>query len=146
MDNHVIEVTFNGTLVHAEPNPLPERVAAGMPEIRVKPGDTVTWHFIGNAQGRNLEVAFNKVSNLTQEGDVVDLKDVDSNGPFMALSTEVDRVTGTIKPDVSENIKNSQRFFYKIFEKGQPLDWDNPVQGAPNQSVGGGIDNPRTPP
>jgi len=143
--DHIIEVSFVGNLVHAEPNPLPARANAPQPEIRVGPGDTVTWVLVGTAQGRNLQVVFDKIADLTQDGGVGSLRDVNLHGSFIA-PLDATSLKVTIGPDVSQDIKRSQRLFYKIFENGKPLEWDNRVKGAPDQLVGGGIDNPRTPP
>jgi len=150
MPSHTIEVSFVSQLVHAEPNPLP--APGGTPPV-VLAGDTVEWVFNPTVGQRILDVVFSAVDDLdpTTGKPVGNLQATGALGPFVSLSRNGNRISGTIGSGIPENVRQAKRFFYKLVEDGKPLNWDNSVQGAaplPGGVLinGGGIDIPRTPP
>ncbi len=146
--NHTIEVSFVGTRVHAEPNPLPTRGNTQQPpQTVISPGDTITWDWSQAAPGRNLQVVFVEMGLLEQDGSVGSNQPVDPLGPLSRLSLGANLIEGTVHSNVPQNVSQAQRFFYRIFENGNPLVWDNPVPGKSDPRMnGGGIDIPNTPP
>lgn len=146
--NHTIEVRLQPgppELVSADPNPLPRRPP---PEVRVGPGDTVTWLFdaatVGNRELQvyfQLVVALHPVTGLPMG----DPQPCNPLGPFTSLSLGARTIVGTVRSDVSQDINQAKRFIYKVVENGVPLQWAQLVPGG-DAINGGGIDNPRTPP
>jgi len=132
--NHTIVVSFVGTRVHAEPNPLP--APAG--DV-VSPEDTVTWQF---DPPRRLDVKFQLVRDLPAGTPQPTSSPL---GPCSSIVPDVGQIVATIRKDVPTDIAQTKRFFYKLLdENGVPLEWHNPVEV--DLINGGGIDIPRTPP
>ena len=144
--DHFIDVSFdldptdpNVVVVTATPNPLPARgLDPPSPRIEVKPGDTVIWRFNPkNVEGKNLEVKFKAVLDLTIAGSK--RQPLAHPGPFSSLTTSSNQVQGSIHSTVPQDIGASKRFIYDILVNGARATW----AGA---FIDGGIDIPRTPP
>lgn len=143
---HTIILSFEGSLLRGDPNPLPERV--GNPLLEIKAGETVTWRWDETAPGQKLFVVFAFVADLDANGavDMGTLKSCSPMGPLSSLVYQTNQIVGTLSADVSRDISQAKRYFYKIVnENGVEFDWANPVQGK-GPINGGGIDDPRRPP
>jgi hypothetical protein len=140
MAHHIIDVSFIGAKVHADPNPLP-KPGGDPPEVR--PGDTVTWNI---PVGRTLQIAFLGIRNLDAAGNPTgNLLPTGPQGPFKSLAIGALTIVGTVDSNVSQSITRASRHLYKFVENNVNLEWDNGVPGEPATN-GGGIDIPRTPP
>ena len=135
--SHRITVSFSAGRVSADPNPSP-----GLGS-RVMPGETVTWSF---DETRELQVVFNQIVDLDEEGRVIEAtrRAVNPMGPLNALSLGRGLIVGTIRSDVPQGATN-RRFLYRLIEDGAALPWTDRVEGG-DETNGGGIDIPRTPP
>ena len=139
MANHTITVSFVEDRVRAVPNPLPER--GGTPP-QVGPGDKVTWNIPEN---RTLEAVFSSILDLDSKGQPTGNRR-DDPGPFKGdLSSSPGVIVGTVSSEVSQEINHATRYLYKLFENNEPLLWVDRVPGG-DETDGGGIDTPRTPP
>lgn len=139
--NRTIRVTLNNTptlTVSANPNPLP----GDRPPL-LEPGDTVTWILDETATGRELQAVFVQFLDLITPGS--QLQPCNPLGPFQSLEVLPGGIKGTVRPYVNEPTRRT-RFFYRLVERGVPLNWEPPVDLAPDKAAGGGIDLPVRPP
>ena len=140
--SRTITVTLDSTTtpptVSVDPNPLP----GDQPPV-LDPGDTVTWILDETATGRELQPLFAQILELSP-GSL--LRPCNPLGPFQSLEVVPGGIKGIVRPYVKDPIRKT-RFFYKLVEKGVALNWDPPLlPGAPDPTVGGGIDIPTKPP
>lgn len=143
--SHIITVSIDPDgSVRAVPNPLPDRGPdPPPPRTAVSPRDTVTWNFGPTVGGRELQVVFQEVQDLSTAAKAP----CNPLGPLSNLTLGFRWIDGTVRPDVSQDLSQAKRFIYRIIENGTPLPWANPVGGQPSGALdGGGIDIPRTPP
>jgi len=140
--SHTIIVTLNTATtphtVSANPNPLP----GDQPPI-VEPGDTVIWILDETATGTELQPLFTNFQDLTTPGSM--FKPSNPFGPFQSLEVIPGGIKGIVRPYVKD-LSRKTRFFYKLVEKGEAPNWQPPIPGAPDPTVGGGIDIPTKPP